>query len=202
MNPYEVLGVNPTDDEETIKKAYRNLVKKYHPDRYVNSPLKDEASEKLKEINLAYDIITGKASPQQNTQTHSYSGYGGYTGYNTGNFEVSFESVRTLITLGFLDMADQMLQKLPRTAEWYYLTGIIHRNRGWYQSAKENIYKAAEMDPQNPEYQNAKYNFERQTSDFKTTYWTNFNPCSLCVTGLCVSQICCGGRFIPCLCFC
>ena len=78
MNPYEVLGVNPTDDEETIKKAYRNLVKKYHPDRYVNSPLKDEASEKLKEINLAYDIITGKANPQQNTQSQGYSGYGNY----------------------------------------------------------------------------------------------------------------------------
>ncbi len=200
MNPYEVLGVNPTDDEETIKKAYRNLVKKYHPDRYVNSPLKDEASEKLKEINLAYDIITGKSSPQQSTQSHNNSGYGGY--YNTGNFEPSFQNVRTLITLGFLDAADAMLQKLPRTAEWYYLTGLIQRNRGWYQSAKENIYKACEMDPQNPEYQNAKYNFERQTSDFREVYWTNFNPCSLCVTGLCVSQICCGGRFVPCLCFC
>ena len=77
MNPYEVLGVSPNDDEETIKKAYRNLVKKYHPDRYANSPMAEQANEKLKEINLAYDMITGKAQPEQNT---------GYGGYNTGGY--------------------------------------------------------------------------------------------------------------------
>ena len=57
MDPYEVLGVSEDADEETIKKAYRTLVKKYHPDRYVNNPLSDLAAEKIKEINKAYDTI-------------------------------------------------------------------------------------------------------------------------------------------------
>ena len=57
MNPYEVLGVSPDADEETIKKAYRDLIKKYHPDRYINNPLADLAAEKTKEINKAYDMI-------------------------------------------------------------------------------------------------------------------------------------------------
>ena len=61
MNPYEVLGVSPGADEETIKKAYRELVKKYHPDKYVNSPMADIASEKMKEINRAYDMLTGQS---------------------------------------------------------------------------------------------------------------------------------------------
>ena len=57
MDPYEVLGVSHDADEETIKKAYRELVKKYHPDRYVNNPLADLAAEKMKNINKAYDML-------------------------------------------------------------------------------------------------------------------------------------------------
>ena len=52
MNPYEVLGVPQGADEETIKKAYKELVKKYHPDQYANNPLSDLAEEKLKGLLL------------------------------------------------------------------------------------------------------------------------------------------------------
>ena len=58
MNPYEVLGVSEGADEETIKRAYKELVKKYHPDKYVNNPLADLAAEKMKEVNKAYDMLT------------------------------------------------------------------------------------------------------------------------------------------------
>ena len=57
-NPYEVLGVKEGASDEEIKKAYRELVKKYHPDKYVNNPLADLAAEKMKEINDAYDALT------------------------------------------------------------------------------------------------------------------------------------------------
>ncbi len=199
MNPYEVLGVSPNDDEETIKKAYRNLVKKYHPDRYANSPLADEASEKLKEINLAYDIITGKAKPQENT-AKSYGGYGGYGSYG-GNFEVSFQSVRMLITMGMTDAAEQMLERLPKTAEWYYLKGVIYMNRGWYQTAKENFDTARRMDPTNTEYQNAGENFSRRSTVFYD-YGMRISPLALCVGSWCCSRFCCGGRVFPCFCWC
>ena len=56
-DPYKVLNCPRNATEEQIKSIYRKLARKYHPDRYQNSPLADVASEKMKEINQAYDQI-------------------------------------------------------------------------------------------------------------------------------------------------
>ena len=61
-DPYKVLGVSPSATDEQIKDAYRQLARKYHPDNYVNNPLSDLATEKMKEINEAYDAITKQRS--------------------------------------------------------------------------------------------------------------------------------------------
>ena len=56
-DPYSVLGVSPNASDEEVKKAYRELARKYHPDNYQNNPLADLAEEKMKEVNEAYDAI-------------------------------------------------------------------------------------------------------------------------------------------------
>ena len=56
-DPYQVLNVSPDASDEEVKKAYRELARKYHPDNYHDNPLADLAQEKMKEINAAYDAI-------------------------------------------------------------------------------------------------------------------------------------------------
>ena len=153
MNPYEVLGVNEDADEETIKKAYKELVKKYHPDKYVNNPLADLAAEKMKEINKAYDMLTKNKTNTGYSGAGSYSGGGAYGGAGayTGAAP-SFDMVRRLISMGVYSQAAAMLKSLPQTAEWYYLSGLINLRRGWTTQGMEHLRRACEMDPDNTEY--------------------------------------------------
>lgn len=197
MNPYEVLGVSPNDDEETIKKAYRALVKKYHPDRYANTPLAEEANEKLKEINRAYDIITGGGTSSSNSSSGSSGSYSrGY--YNN---ESSFRNVRTLITMRMFDAADAMLENLAKTAEWYFLKSVICMNRGWYQKGREYIEKACSMDPSNAEYRALYNQFSANTATYKT-YHKEFGTCASCLASICCVNLCCNSFCRGCYCCC
>ena len=56
-DPYQVLGVPSTATDEEVKKAYRDLARKYHPDNYHDNPLADLAQERMKEINEAYEAV-------------------------------------------------------------------------------------------------------------------------------------------------
>ena len=76
LNPYEILGVSANASDEEIKKAYRTLSRKYHPDANVNNPNKEQAEEKFKQIQQAYDHIM-----KEKQQGYSYGG----NGYSYGN---------------------------------------------------------------------------------------------------------------------
>ena len=79
-DPYEVLGVSPDAGDDEVKKAYRELARKYHPDNYVNNPLADLAEEKMKEINEAYDAITKSRTGGSGPYGGGSSGYAQQSG--------------------------------------------------------------------------------------------------------------------------
>lgn len=198
MNPYEVLGVSENADAETVKKAYRDLVKKYHPDKYVNNPLADLASEKLKEINKAYDMIMNSNA----------SSYGGNTdsshsaGYGASSKSADFRTVRMLINQNRLNEAEQMLITLSQNAEWHYLMGLIYIKKGWYNKGIQHLQTAVRLDPSNLEYSSTLNNFTRSTTQYRTTYNTgsNVDYCDCCAKLIC-ADCCCecmGGDLIPC----
>ena len=70
-DPYQVLGVSRSASDEEIKKAYRTLSRKYHPDANVNNPNKDQAEERFKQVQQAYDLIM-KEKQQGTSGSYSY----------------------------------------------------------------------------------------------------------------------------------
>lgn len=198
MNPYEVLGVSEGADEETIKKAYRDLVKKYHPDRYVNNPLADLASEKLKEINKAYDMLMNKGSAGGGGQHTSGGGYQQHTG---GAYSTSYQSVRILIQQRRLAEAEAMLASLDHNAEWNYLMGVICLNKGWYDKGKAYIQTAVNMAPNNAEYRSTLNSMHQRNTQYRNvTPMGGLSACDCCSTLIC-TDCCCecmGGDCIPC----
>ena len=85
-NYYEVLGVERGADEGAIKKAYRDLALKYHPDR--NSDDKDAATEKFKEASQAYEILSDSEKRSQ----YDNFGHAAFDGGGMGGFAAGFSS--------------------------------------------------------------------------------------------------------------
>jgi len=143
-NPYEVLGVKENATESEIKKAYRELVKKYHPDRYRDNPLSDLAEEKLREVNEAYDTIMGK-STGRNSYYRSES-----EGQNYGDI---YQRVREHINNRSFEQAEEILDSNnDGTAAWYYFKGLVFMGRGWHERGISYLQRAVAMDPDNLEF--------------------------------------------------
>lgn len=84
MNPYDVLGVRPDASEDEIKKAYKALSRKYHPDANINNPNKEQAEEKFKQVQQAYSQIMDARKHGANGYGGSSYGSGTYGGYGSG----------------------------------------------------------------------------------------------------------------------
>lgn len=84
MNSYDVLGVRPDASEDEIKKAYKALSRKYHPDANINNPNKEQAEEKFKQVQQAYSQIMDARKHGANGYGGSSYGSGTYGGYGSG----------------------------------------------------------------------------------------------------------------------
>ena len=87
-DPYQVLGVSRDASDEEIKKAYRQLSRKYHPDANINNPNKAQAEEKFKDVQQAYEQIMREKEEGYRGGSTGYGGYGGssYGGYGNGSY--------------------------------------------------------------------------------------------------------------------
>jgi len=198
-DPYKILGVAPSASDDEVKKAYRELVRKYHPDNYHDNPLSDLAQEKMKEVNEAYDAINrmreggGSASGSYRPGSGSASGSAG---------SPEGQKIRAAINSGDLQYAQQLLNNFPaRNAEWNFLMGSLSYRKGWLDDALSYFRAAADMEPGNSEYRQAlafmsqgghaykSYGNGQQSSQSQNC--GGCDACDCCSALCCINMCCC-----------
>ncbi len=204
-DPYEVLGISPSASDEEVKRAYRELARKYHPDNYQDNPLADLAQEKMKEVNEAYDAITRARSGGQSQQSYSQqrSSSSGSSGSYGGSTNATYAQVRQAINRGDVVVAEDMLSGIAtRDAEWYFLSGAVAYRKGWLDEAQRNYQIACNMAPGNPEYRQALTMLQQGGNPYRQSYrgGQQCDGCDVC-SGLIAADCCCecmGGDLIRC----
>lgn len=220
-DPYEVLGLQRGATDEEVKKAYRALAKKYHPD--VN-PGDLTAEAKMKEINAAYDAIkSGTADSAGNNGStaggsggyQGYSGFGAggwntytwnpFTGWQQGGYRQSqysdktneLRAARNYIAARQYQQALHILGEMQdRTARWYYYSAIAHAGLGNRVMALEHAQQACRMDPNNAEYETYLDELQRGGNTYREAggYTGGGNLGKYC-TAFCLANLLC--RYCP-----
>lgn len=152
-NPYDVLGVSPNASDDEIKRAYRDLTRKYHPDANVNNPLADLAEEKFKEVQEAYDtIMKERSGGHSGGSTGGYS-YGYQGGYNQAQQDPQMQAAVNYVNSRHYREALNVLDQIQnRTAMWYYVSGCANAGLGNNLVAREHAAQAVNMEPNNLQY--------------------------------------------------
>ncbi len=205
-DPYSILGVSRNASDEQIKTAYKNLVKKYHPDNYDdNNPLKELANEKMQEVNAAYDeILRQRASGGSNNNNNEY-----YSG--AGSSGIYAEIRNDINNRRFTDAEKKLYSILAenQNAEWHYLNSVLLMRRNRVNDAMRELEIACSMDPSNIEYQRAKEMFNQRGGNYGSAYYDDGryrsnsanDACDCCANLICLDCLCecMGGDLIRCI---
>lgn len=212
-DPYEVLGLKRGASDEEIKKAYRNLSRRYHPDANINNPNAAQAEEKFKQVQAAYDQIM-KEKEQGYSGYGSINGYGGYgyggAGYGSGGttgstdeYTMHLNAAMNYIRAGRYNEALNVLSGMEqKNAQWYYLSAIANNGLGNNVVALEHAKQAAAMEPGRMEYQALVSQLQGGGGwydQMSTPYggmqvMGNDFCCKLCLANMMCNLCCFGGR--------
>lgn len=221
QDPYKVLGVAPGASDEEIKKAYRNLSRKYHPDANINNPNKDEAEAKFKEVQQAYDYIMDKDNQYSGQQ--AYGGFGGFGGtqqsyggprqsydhsqdaYDWKDSHLIVVAVNLINSRRFAEALNVLASCKVKSAEWYFYSAVANSGVGNNVTALEHAEAAYRMEPDNVQYQTLVNQFrsggtwyQNQRSPYSSESSGSSGFCfKLCLANL-VCNLCFGGSGLCC----
>ena len=216
-DPYSILGVARGASEEEIKKAYKTLSRKYHPDANINNPNRNQAEERFKEIQAAYQQIMKEKTSGYGG--HSYSGgtdsQGSYGGFGYGPFwsfgyggfgqsqetgyeeEAHLRAAGNYIRNGYYREARTTLDNMAereRNARWYYYSAVAHSGLGSNVAALEHARRAAALEPDNISYRSLVQQLESGGSWYRqrqASYgYPTFGGGDLCMKLCCLEMMC------------
>lgn len=201
-NPYQILEVSPNASNEEIKKAYRELSRKYHPDSYVNNPLSDLAEEKFKQVQEAYQQI-------MHERENGYNGGSTFSSQtnSSGNADDTSSEMTAaynyLNTRNYVEALNALSKISNRSARWYYFSAVANNGLGNNMIALEHARQAVAMEPGNSEYEKGLNQIQWQSQRYQNTrsnnsgYGTGNFCCDLwCADSLCE---CMGGDLCSCM---
>lgn len=217
-NPYDVLGVSVNASDDEIKRAYRDLTRKYHPDANVNNPLADLAEEKFKEVQEAYDTIMKERASGNRGNSQGYSGYGygnsygnsygnrGYGSYgygqNGGNYQQQSTEIQAVYNFinnrRFQDALNVLGRMQNRNAQWYYLSAIANNGIGNNILARDHAAQAVNMEPNNIQYRQLLNQLSWNAQRYQGNPYGGYSNQQSCGTG----NLCCDLWMLDTLCEC
>lgn len=225
-DPYQILGISRDASEEDIKKAYRNLSRRYHPDANINNPNKDKAEEKFKQVQSAYQQIMkekeqGTGAYEYGSSGHGYEDFGGFGGFGFGGGfygahsrqqaesdqdDLYMRAAANYINSRHYREAINVLDGIAdKDARWYYYSAIANAGIGNNVQALEYAQKACSLDPGNSQYQNLvdqlEYGgnwYQSRQSPYGQPVNLGNNFCfKLCIANM-ICNLCCGGGGMCC----
>ena len=222
-DPYSVLGVSRNASDEEIKKAYRSLSRKYHPDANINNPNKDQAEARFKEVQQAYQQIMHEreyGSSSQSGGDYDFGGFGDFGSFRgfSGQYrqagsssaqtedELHMQAAANFINSRPYQEALNLLNGMKtRNAQWYFYSAAANSGVGNNVIALEHAKEALRQDPGNLQYQmlvrqleSGGMWYEQRQGPYQTTFSGGSSWCmKLCLANL-VCNLCCGGSGLCC----